>query len=128
MPAYSLDGDNLRQGLNKNLGFSPEDREENIRRTSEVAKLFADSGFVAISSLISPYTKDRTLAKKIHDDAGLLFVEVFVDTPIEICEKRDTKGLYKRARLGEVKGLTGIDSPYERPESADLGKFVNFLL
>ncbi|KAG8177013.1 hypothetical protein JTE90_006955 [Oedothorax gibbosus] len=118
--AYALDGDNIRHGLNKNLGFSPEDREENIRRVAEVAKLFADSGVVALSSFISPYAKDRELARKIHEDAGLLFLECFVDTPLEVCEKRDVKGLYKKARAGEIKGFTGIDSSYEKPDKPDI--------
>ncbi|RWS14346.1 bifunctional 3', partial [Dinothrombium tinctorium] len=120
IPAYALDGDNLRHGLNSNLSFTPNDREENIRRAAEVAKLFADSGVIALTSLISPYEKDRQYAKRIHDESGLLFIECFVDTPLEVCEKRDTKGLYKRARAGDVKGMTGIDSPYERPKNPDL--------
>lgn len=118
--AYVLDGDNVRHGLNKNLGFSAADREENIRRIGEVAKLFADSGIITMTSFISPYRQDRDIARKIHIEAGLFFVEVFVDAPIEICEKRDPKGLYKKARLGEIKGFTGIDDPYEPPEHADL--------
>ncbi|CAL1261122.1 unnamed protein product [Larinioides sclopetarius] len=101
IPAYALDGDNVRHGLNKNLGFSPEDREENIRRVAEVAKLFADSGVIALSSFISPFAK----AKQIHEDAGLTFIECFVDTPLEVCEQRDVKGLYKKARAGEIKGI-----------------------
>lgn len=120
IPAYALDGDNIRQGLNKNLGFSPEDREENIRRVAEVAKLFADSGVVALSSFISPFAKDRNEARKIHEEAGLTFVECFVDTPLEVCEKRDVKGLYKKARAGEIKGFTGIDSAYEKPDKPDI--------
>jgi len=118
--AYVLDGDNVRHGLNKNLGFSAVDREENIRRIGEAAKLFADAGFITITSFISPYHKDRDIARKIHDQAGLFFVEVFVDAPIEVCEERDPKGLYKKARQGEIKGFTGIDDPYESPESPDL--------
>ncbi|XP_035226882.1 bifunctional 3'-phosphoadenosine 5'-phosphosulfate synthase-like isoform X2 [Stegodyphus dumicola] len=120
IPAYALDGDNVRQGLNKNLGFSPEDREENIRRVAEVAKLFADSGVVALSSFISPFAKDRNQARQIHEDAGLTFLECFVDTPLEVCEKRDVKGLYKKARAGEIKGFTGIDSTYEKPDKPDI--------
>ncbi|KAK4321464.1 hypothetical protein Pmani_007724 [Petrolisthes manimaculis] len=120
IPAYCLDGDNMRHGLNCNLGFSDEDREENIRRVSEVAKLFADSGVVALCSFVSPFSKDRELAKKIHKDSGLPFFEVFVDTPLEVCEKRDVKGLYKKARAGIIKGFTGIDSQYEKPETPDL--------
>ena len=118
--AYVLDGDNVRHGLNKNLGFTAEDREENIRRIGEVAKLFADAGFITITSFISPYIRDRALARKMHEDTGLFFVEVFVDAPLEICEKRDPKGLYKKARSGEMKGLTGIDDPYEAPERPDI--------
>jgi adenylylsulfate kinase len=118
--AYVLDGDNVRHGLNKNLGFSAEDREENIRRIGEVAKLFADAGIITITSFISPYCRDRDLARKIHTDAGLFFVEVFVDAPLEVCEHRDPKGLYKKARTGEIKGFTGIDDPYERPVDPDL--------
>lgn len=118
--AYVLDGDNIRYGLNKNLGFTAEDREENIRRIGEVAKLFADAGFITMTSFISPYRKDRQLVRDLHDEAGLFFAEVFVDTPIEICEERDPKGLYKRARKGEIKHFTGIDDPYESPENPDL--------
>ena len=118
--AYVLDGDNVRHGLNKNLGFTAEDREENIRRIGEVAKLFADAGFITITSFISPYIRDRALAREIHEDTGLFFIEVFVDAPLEICEKRDPKGLYKKARSGEMKGLTGIDDPYEAPNHPDI--------
>jgi adenylylsulfate kinase len=118
--AYVLDGDNVRHGLNKNLGFSAEDRDENIRRIGEVAKLFADAGVVTMASFISPYRKDRDRARRLHEDAGLPFVEVFVDTPIEVCEQRDPKGLYKRARAGEVKHFTGINDPYEPPLKPEL--------
>ena len=118
--AYVLDGDNVRHGLNKNLGFSEEDREENIRRIGEVAKLFADAGFITTTSFISPYHKDREIVREIHNKADLFFMEVFVDAPIEVCEQRDPKGLYKKARSGELKGFTGIDDPYEAPESPDL--------
>ncbi|MBX3322275.1 MAG: adenylyl-sulfate kinase [Phycisphaeraceae bacterium] len=117
---YRLDGDNIRFGLNKNLGFSAADREENIRRIGEVSKLFADAGIVTLSSFISPYIKDRDAARKAHEDAGLAFIEVFVDTPIEVCEQRDPKGLYKKARAGEIKGFTGIDDPYEAPVKPEL--------
>ncbi|XP_074848085.1 bifunctional 3'-phosphoadenosine 5'-phosphosulfate synthase 1 isoform X2 [Carettochelys insculpta] len=120
IPCYTLDGDNVRQGLNKNLGFSPEDREENVRRIAEVAKLFADAGLVCITSFISPYTQDRNNARKIHESASLPFFEVFVDAPLHVCEKRDVKGLYKKARAGEIKGFTGIDSEYEKPEAPEL--------
>ena len=118
--AYGLDGDNIRTGLNKNLGFAPEDREENIRRVAEVGKLFADSGTVALCAFVSPYKKDRDLARRLHQEAGLPFLEIFVDTPIEECEKRDTKGLYKKARAGQIKGFTGIDQPYEAPDNPDV--------
>jgi adenylylsulfate kinase len=118
--AYVLDGDNVRHGLNKNLGFSPEDREENIRRIGEVAKLFADAGVITMTSFISPYRRDRDLARDLHRDAGLRFIEVFVDTPLEVCEARDPKGLYKKARRGELKGFTGIDDPYEPPLHPEL--------
>lgn len=120
IPAYRLDGDNIRHGLNKNLGFSAEDREENIRRISEVSKLFADAGVVTLSSFISPYRKDRDFCRKIHEESGLDFCEIFVDTPIEVCELRDPKGLYKKARAGEIKGFTGIDDPYEAPAKPEL--------
>jgi adenylylsulfate kinase len=118
--AYVLDGDNVRHGLNKNLGFSAGDREENIRRIGEVAKLFADACFITIASFISPYKKDRDIARRIHDEAGLFFMEVFVDAPIEVCEQRDPKGLYRKARSGELKGFTGIDDPYEPPKKPEL--------
>ncbi|CAL8353499.1 unnamed protein product [Boreogadus saida] len=120
IPCYTLDGDNIRQGLNRNLGFSPGDREENIRRIAEVARLFADAGLVCIASFISPYGRDRLNARKIHEVAGLPFFEVFVDAPLDVCEQRDVKGLYKRARAGEIRGFTGIDSEYEKPEAPDL--------
>jgi len=117
---YRMDGDNIRFGLNKNLGFSAEDRAENIRRIGEVAKLFADAGVIALTSFISPYSSDRDAARKTHADAGLPFFEVFVNTPIGECEKRDPKGLYKKARAGEIKGFTGVDDPYEAPAKAEL--------
>ncbi|PAA83649.1 hypothetical protein BOX15_Mlig020210g3 [Macrostomum lignano] len=119
-PAYTLDGDNMRTGLNKNLGFSQEDREENIRRVSEVAKLFADGGIVCITAFISPFRNDRDRARQLHDEAGLKFFEIFVDAPLEVCEDRDVKGLYKKAREGLIKGFTGIDSAYEAPLSPDI--------
>lgn len=117
---YLLDGDNLRMGLNGDLGFSAADRSENIRRVGEVARLFADAGVVALVPVISPYRADRDLARSIHVGAGLDFHEVFVDTPLEVCEARDPKGLYVKARAGEIKGFTGIDDPYEAPRSPDL--------
>lgn len=118
--AYRLDGDNIRHGLNKNLGFSAADRAENIRRIGEVARLFADSGAVALTAFISPYRADRDLVREVHDKDKLPFIEVFVDTPIEVCEQRDPKGLYKKARAGELKGFTGIDDPYEAPNKPEL--------
>ncbi|EDW49837.1 GM19669 [Drosophila sechellia] len=120
IPAYGLDGDNIRTGLNKNLGFTPADREENIRRVGEVAKLFADSGVVSICSFVSPFADDREMARKIHKDAGLKFFEIFVDTPLDVCETRDVKGLYKKAREGVIKGFTGITQEYERPQMPEL--------
>ncbi|XP_067927834.1 bifunctional 3'-phosphoadenosine 5'-phosphosulfate synthase-like [Watersipora subatra] len=120
IPAYVLDGDNVRTGLNKNLGFTPEDREENIRRISEVAKLFADGGIVCITSFISPFKKDRNLARELHDESKLPFFEFFVDTPLDVCEERDVKGLYAKARAGKIKGFTGIDSVYEKPDNPEL--------
>lgn len=120
IPAYGLDGDNIRTGLNKNLGFSQADREENIRRVAEVAKLFADSGVISICSFVSPFGEDRDLARKVHKDAGLKFFEVFVDTPLTVCESRDVKGLYKKAREGSIQGFTGLTQAYEKPENPDL--------
>jgi adenylylsulfate kinase len=118
--AYVLDGDNIRHGLNKNLGFSAADREENIRRIGEMAKLFADAGLVVMASFISPYRKDRDIVRALHDTAGLPFIEIHVATPIETCETRDPKGLYKKARAGQLKGFTGIDDPYEPPENPEI--------
>ena len=118
--SYRLDGDNVRHGLNKNLGFSAEDRAENIRRIGEVAKLFADSGCVALTSFISPYRADRDQCRTLHDEGKLPFIEVYVDTPLDVCESRDPKGLYKKARAGEIKGFTGIDDPYEEPSNPEL--------
>lgn len=118
--AYVLDGDNIRHGLNKNLGFSPEDREENIRRIGEVAKLFADCGVLTCTSFISPYRADRDRARQIHQEAGLAFIEVFVKASVETCEQRDPKGLYKKARAGEIPEFTGISAPYEEPLKAEI--------
>lgn len=118
--AYRLDGDNVRHGLNHNLGFSAEDRAENIRRIGEVAKLFADSGAIAVTSFISPYRADRDRCREMHRAAGLSFFEVFVDAPLHVCEQRDPKGMYRKARAGEIKGFTGIDDPYEPPLAPDL--------
>src|SRR5262245_59946287 len=116
--AYILDGDNIRHGLNKNLGFSPEDRTENIRRIGEVAKLFTDAGVVAVTAFISPYRADRDQVRALMKDGD--FVEVHVDCPVEVCEQRDVKGLYKKARAGEIKEFTGISAPYEAPAKAEL--------
>jgi len=116
--AYILDGDNVRHGLNKNLGFSPEDRTENIRRIGEVAKLFTEAGVVALTAFISPYRADRDQVRTIMADGD--FVEVHVDCPVEVCEQRDVKGLYKKARAGEIKEFTGISAPYEAPEKPEL--------
>ena len=118
--AYVLDGDNIRHGLNKNLGFSAADREENIRRIGEVAKLFADGGIIAMTSFISPYRKDRDNVRALHAQAKLPFIEIHVNTPISTCEQRDPKGLYKKARAGELKNFTGIDDPYEAPTTPEL--------
>lgn len=115
---YVLDGDNIRHGLNKNLGFSAEDRQENIRRISEVGKLFVDAGIITITAFISPYRADRDAARKTLAEGE--FFEVFCNAPIEICETRDPKGLYKKARAGEIKGFTGIDDPYEEPLHPEL--------
>ncbi len=118
--AYVLDGDNIRHGLNKNLGFSAADREENIRRIGEVAKLFADCGVLTMTSFISPYRKDRDNVRALHVAGKLPFIEVHVNTPISTCEQRDPKGLYKKARAGDLKGFTGIDDPYEEPLKPEL--------
>lgn len=118
--AYCLDGDNIRHGLNKNLGFSAVDRAENIRRIGEVTKLFADAGMISIVSFISPYRVDRDQARAVHAKSNIPFFEVHVACPLEEAEKRDPKGAYKKARAGEIKGFTGIDDPYEKPESAEL--------
>ena len=115
---YLLDGDNIRSGLNSDLGFSEEDRNENIRRISEVAKLFVDAGIITITAFISPFIKDREKAKEIIGKEN--FIEVFIDTPFEECVKRDPKGLYKKALKGEIKNFTGIDSPYEKPINPDI--------
>ncbi|KAM9894888.1 hypothetical protein OXX79_008415 [Metschnikowia pulcherrima] len=118
--AYRLDGDNIRFGLNKDLGFSEADRNENIRRISEVAKLFTDSCSVTLTSFISPYIKDRQTARELHEIDNLPFVEVYVDVPVEVAEQRDPKGLYKKAREGIIKEFTGISAPYEAPENPEV--------
>ncbi len=120
LAAYVLDGDNLRHGLNGDLGFSPEDRAENVRRVGEVAALMADAGVVALVSLVSPARADRARVRAAHDRRDLRFVEAWVSTPIEECERRDPKGLYARARAGEIPDFTGIGQPYEEPESPEL--------
>jgi adenylylsulfate kinase len=118
--AYRLDGDNIRLGINKNLGFSAEDRTENIRRIGEIAKLFVDAGVIALTSFISPYRADRDLVRQLHESAGMPFLEIFVDCPLAEAEKRDPKGLYKKARAGQIKNFTGIDDPYEAPLKPEL--------
>lgn len=132
---YVLDGDNVRHGLNGDLGFAPDDREENIRRVGEVAKLFADSGSIVITAFISPYRKDRQRVRSIMGEGD--FIEIFVDAGLEVCEERDPKGLYKKARAGEIENFTGIDAPYEEPENAEIvvdtaelsvAKSVNFVV
>jgi bifunctional enzyme CysN/CysC len=135
VPAYMLDGDNLRHGLNADLGFGSDARAENVRRTSHVARLFADAGVVALVSLVSPYAADRDQARRLHEESDLPFVEVFMNAPVTVCEQRDPKGLYARARRGEIPGFTGIDDPYEpplRPEivisPAPLGDSVDAIL
>ena len=120
MHTYVLDGDNIRHGLNSNLGFSPEDRVENIRRVSEVAKLMADAGAIAITAFISPYRADRQRGRTIALEANAEFIEVFVDAPLEVCEQRDPKHLYKKARAGQIREFTGIDAPYEAPEDPEI--------
>ena len=119
-PAYFLDGDNLRHGLSGDLAFSPADRTENIRRVAHVARLMADAGMVSIASLVSPAHHDRALARDLHEAARLPFIEVYVDTPVEICEQRDPKGLYARARAGKLLDFTGVSAPYEVPERPDV--------
>lgn len=117
---YRLDGDNLRFGLNRDLGFTPADRKENVRRVAEVSKLFAEAGAIVIAGLISPYAADRQFAREVHMNASLPFMEVFVDAPLNVVEGRDPKGLYKKARAGQIKGFTGIDAPYEKPEAPEV--------
>ncbi len=118
--AYRLDGDNVRSGLNEDLGFSPAERDENIRRVAHVARLFADAGVIALAAVISPYAQGRREARALHEQAGLRFVEVFVDTPVEVCAARDTKGLYARAMAGEIPSFTGVSDPYERPANPEV--------
>jgi len=118
--SYRLDGDNIRLGINKNLGFSHEDRTENIRRIGEISKLYCDTGVIALSSFISPYRTDRDQVRELHEQAGYNFIEVHVDCSLEEAEKRDPKGLYKKARAGEIKNFTGIDDPYEEPKNPEI--------
>lgn len=115
---YVLDGDNIRTGLNKDLGFSAEDREENIRRIGEVAKLFVDAGIITLTAFISPYKKDRQFVRDLVEDGE--FIEIYVKCPLEVCEQRDVKGLYQKARQGIIKNFTGIDDPYEEPENPEI--------
>jgi bifunctional enzyme CysN/CysC len=119
-PAYLLDGDNLRHGLNADLGFGASDRAENVRRVGEVAKLMADAGVTVLVSLVSPYRADRDKVREVHGRAGIGFLEVFVDTPLQVCEERDVKGMYAKARAGEITNFTGVDDPYEAPVAPEL--------
>ena len=118
--SYRLDGDNIRLGINKNLGFSAEDRTENIRRIGEIAKLFVDCGVLSLSSFISPYREDRDTVRALHNSSDMTFIEVFVDCSLDVAESRDPKGLYKKARAGEIKNFTGIDDPYEEPVAPEI--------
>ncbi len=135
--SYRLDGDNIRLGINENLGFSAADRAENIRRIGEIAKLFNEAGVITLASFISPYRDDRNQVRRIHQEMGLIFVEIFVDCDLASAENRDPKGLYKKARAGEIKNFTGIDDPYEAPNDAEihlvsdkmsLSEEVNFIM
>lgn len=117
---YRLDGDNIRLGINKNLGFSAEDRAENIRRIGEISKLFVDTGVIVLSSFVSPYREDRDNVRALHAQSDMDFIEVYVDVPLSVAEERDPKGLYKKARAGEIKNFTGIDDPYEAPASPEI--------
>jgi adenylylsulfate kinase len=117
---YRVDGDNLRHGLNRNLGFSPDDRAENVRRTGEVCRILGDAGVISLASLVSPFRADRGMVRALHEEWTLPFVEVFVDVPLAVAESRDPKGLYKKARAGEIRDFTGIHQPYEAPEAAEL--------
>jgi adenylylsulfate kinase len=117
---YRVDGDNLRHGLNRNLGFSPIDRAENVRRTGEVCRILGDAGVIVLASLVSPYRADRAMVRALHEEWGLPFLEVFVDVPLAVAESRDPKGLYRKARAGEIQDFTGIHQPYEAPATAEL--------
>ena len=118
--SYRLDGDNIRLGINSNLGFSAEDRKENIRRIGEISKLFVDCGILSLSSFISPYREDRDEVRALHDSSEMTFIEIFVDCSLDVAESRDPKGLYKKARAGEIKNFTGIDDPYECPLNPEI--------
>ncbi len=118
--SYRLDGDNIRMGINRNLGFSAPDRAENIRRIGELSKLFVDAGLLVLSAFISPYRTDREQVRELHRDAGFDFIEIHVDCALETAEQRDPKGLYKQARAGEIRNFTGIDDPYEEPENPEI--------
>ena len=118
--SYRLDGDNIRLGINKNLGFSAEDRTENIRRIGEISKLLVDCGVIALSSFISPYKVDRDAVRALHAESNFPFIEVFIDCALDVAEDRDPKGLYKKARAGEIKNFPGIDDPYEAPENPEI--------
>ena len=118
--SYRLDGDNIRLGINKNLGFSAADRTENIRRIGEISKLYCDTGIISLNSFISPYREDRDQVRRIHDEGGYNFIEVHVNCSLECAEERDPKGLYKKARAGEIKNFTGIDDPYEAPTNPEI--------
>ena len=120
MASYVLDGDNVRHGLNRDLGFSKRDREENVRRLAEVARVMADAGIIAIVPAISPYRADRRAARALHESAGIEFIEIYIATPVEVCEARDPKGMYAKARAGEIEGFTGVDGTYEAPERPEL--------
>lgn len=117
---YRVDGDNLRHGLNKDLGFSPIDRAENVRRTGEVCRILADTGVIVLASLVSPFRAEREHVRALHAEAGIPFLEVFVDVPLAVAESRDPKGLYRKARAGEIKDFTGVHQPYEAPAACDL--------
>ncbi len=117
---YRLDGDNIRMGINKNLGFSAEDRAENIRRIGEISKLFCDTGVICLSSFVSPYIADREMVRSLHEEAGIPFIEVYMNASLACAEERDPKGLYKKARAGEIKNFTGIDDPYEAPANPEI--------
>ncbi len=118
--SYRLDGDNIRLGINKNLGFSADDRTENIRRIGEISKLYCDTGIITLNSFISPYREDRDQVRRIHEEGGYNFIEVHVNCSLECAESRDPKGLYKKARAGEIKNFTGIDDPYEAPVNPEI--------